>query len=32
MNYKKSEAKEHAREHLTGVWAANLTPFDDQGR
>jgi len=32
MTYKKSEAKEHAREHLVGVWAANLTPFDDQGR
>ncbi len=32
MNYKKSEAKEHAREHLVGVWAANLTPFDAQGQ
>ena len=29
MDYKKSEAKEYAREHLMGVWAANLTPFDD---
>ena len=29
MDYKKSEAKEYAREHLVGVWAANLTPFDD---
>ncbi len=29
MDYKKSEAKEYARQHLVGVWAANLTPFDD---
>ena len=29
MKYKKSEAKEYAREHMLGVWAANLTPFDD---
>jgi 4-hydroxy-tetrahydrodipicolinate synthase len=29
MKYKKSEAKEYAREHMVGVWAANLTPFDD---
>ncbi|MES2977378.1 MAG: dihydrodipicolinate synthase family protein [Pseudomonadota bacterium] len=28
MDYKKSEAKEYAREHFVGVWAANLTPFD----
>jgi 4-hydroxy-tetrahydrodipicolinate synthase len=28
MKYKKSEAKEYAREHMVGVWAANLTPFD----
>jgi 4-hydroxy-tetrahydrodipicolinate synthase len=27
MKYKKSEAKEYAREHFIGVWAANLTPF-----
>jgi 4-hydroxy-tetrahydrodipicolinate synthase len=27
MKYKKSEAKEYAREHMVGVWAANLTPF-----
>ena len=32
MKYQKSEAKEHAREHLVGVWAANLTPFDAQGQ
>ena len=29
MKYKKHEAKEYAREHMVGVWAANLTPFDD---
>jgi len=29
MKYKKSEAKEYAREHMVGVWAANLTPFVD---
>lgn len=28
MNYKKNEAKEYAREHMVGIWAANLTPFD----
>ena len=30
MKYKKSEAKEYARENFVGVWAASLTPFDDQ--
>jgi 4-hydroxy-tetrahydrodipicolinate synthase len=29
MKYKKSEAKAYAREHMVGVWAANLTPFND---
>lgn len=29
MDYRKTEAKDHAREHLTGIWAANLTPFDE---
>jgi 4-hydroxy-tetrahydrodipicolinate synthase len=29
MKYKKSEAKEYAREHMVGVWAANLTPFNE---
>ncbi|CAN7245201.1 dihydrodipicolinate synthase family protein [Acidovorax sp. Root217] len=29
MDYQKSEAKEYAREHFVGVWAANLTPFDE---
>ena len=32
MDYKKSEAKEYAREHFVGVWAANLTPFDESLR
>ena len=27
MKYKKSEAKEFARENLRGIWAATLTPF-----
>lgn len=27
MKYSKSEAKEYAREHLRGLWAATLTPF-----
>ena len=26
MKYKKSEAKEYARENFVGVWAASLTP------
>jgi len=29
MNYKKNEAKAYAKEHMRGIWAANLTPFDD---
>lgn len=29
MDYRKTEAKDHAREHLVGIWAANLTPFDE---
>jgi 4-hydroxy-tetrahydrodipicolinate synthase len=29
MKYKKNEAKAYAKEHLRGIWAANLTPFDD---
>jgi 4-hydroxy-tetrahydrodipicolinate synthase len=32
MDYKKHEAKEYAKEHLRGIWAANLTPFDAQLR
>ena len=27
MKYKKSEAKEYARENMRGIWAAALTPF-----
>jgi len=27
MKYKKSEAKDWARENMTGIWAAALTPF-----
>src|SRR5437867_1857433 len=27
MKYRKSEAKEYARRHLRGLWAATLTPF-----
>ncbi len=26
--YRKADAKAYARDHMTGVWAANLTPFD----
>jgi 4-hydroxy-tetrahydrodipicolinate synthase len=29
MKYSKSEAKAYAKEHFRGVWAANLTPFDE---
>jgi len=29
MDYRKPEAKEYARQHLVGIWAANLTPFDE---
>lgn len=28
MYYPKKEAKAYAKSHFTGVWAANLTPFD----
>lgn len=27
MRYRKGEAKDYAREHLSGIWAATLTPF-----
>ena len=27
MNYRKSEAKEYARERMRGLWGASLTPF-----
>jgi 4-hydroxy-tetrahydrodipicolinate synthase len=27
MNYRRSDAKDHARAHMTGIWAAALMPF-----
>lgn len=27
MKYRKTEAKDYAREHMRGLWAASLTPF-----
>ncbi len=32
MKYEKARAKEYAREHFRGVWAATATPFDAQYR
>ena len=32
MKYSKAQAKEYAREHFRGVWAATATPFDAQFR
>lgn len=29
MNYTKYDAKSYAREHMTGIWAAALNPFND---
>ena len=29
MKYKKNDAKAYAKEHMRGIWAANLTPFDE---
>lgn len=29
MKYRRSEARDYAREHLRGIWAAALTPFSD---
>jgi 4-hydroxy-tetrahydrodipicolinate synthase len=29
MNYSKKDAKDHARAHLKGIWAAALIPFDE---
>ena len=29
MDYKKSEAKDYAREHMKGIWAAALNPFSE---
>jgi 4-hydroxy-tetrahydrodipicolinate synthase len=31
VNYAKSEAKEYAKEHMRGIWAAALNPFHDDG-
>ena len=31
MRYTKNEAKEYARENMTGIWAAALNPFNDDG-
>lgn len=28
MDYRKKEAKEYAKQHFKGIWAANYTPFD----
>ncbi len=32
MKYKKSDAKAYARQHMVGVWAASLSPFDAEGK
>jgi 4-hydroxy-tetrahydrodipicolinate synthase len=32
MNYTRSNAKDYSREHMKGIWAAALMPFDDQLR
>ena len=29
MKYSKHDAKAYAREHMTGIWAAALNPFND---
>ena len=29
MNYSRLDAKDHAREHMRGIWAAALNPFRD---
>jgi len=31
MKYSKLDAKDHAREHMRGIWAAALNPFHDDG-
>lgn len=31
MKYKKNEAKDYARENLSGIWAAALNPFNEDG-
>ena len=32
MKYSRAEAKAYAKDNMTGVWAAALTPFADDGR
>ncbi len=32
MQYAKTDAKAHAQAHMTGIWAAALTPFTEDGR
>lgn len=32
MEYTRQDAKTHARQHMTGIWAAALTPFTADGR
>jgi 4-hydroxy-tetrahydrodipicolinate synthase len=32
MNYSRSDAKAHARTNMTGIWAAALMPFAEDGR
>ena len=29
MKYRRSEAKDHARAHMKGIWAAALMPFNE---
>ena len=29
LKYRRTEAKDYARAHMRGIWAANLTPFDE---
>jgi 4-hydroxy-tetrahydrodipicolinate synthase len=31
VKYRRADAKDHAREHLKGIWAAALQPFDADG-
>ena len=31
MKYQRKDAKDHARKHLTGIWAAGLMPFTETG-
>lgn len=32
MKYSRKDAKSHACQHMKGIWAAALMPFDDKGR